>query len=301
MWIPQSVFAFAVSPASIDIYGARNEVIERTVTVVNTSVAEQTYYLATLKFVAGKSSGSPEFIPYETDHSGLPEWISFPVNTVTIPARTKVDVPFKVSIPSGIESGSYFAAVTISTTPSEVVATNGASIEAKTAVLLFVTVSGETIEKLALLDFVTPDDQIQTLHDVSYAFRLQNQGNVVVKPTATITVKDIFNRTVLVKNVNTEEGRVLPGSTRTFSGELETVPDGFLETVFKQFKLFAVGPVKATLSVQYGVNEQTAEISYWMFPWQLLICMAVDVMILILIWKGIVKLKRRLATIRTGG
>ncbi len=300
MWIPQSVFAFAVSPASIEIYGARNEVIERTVTVVNTSVAEQTYYLATIKFAAGKSSGAPEFIPYETDHSGLPEWISFPVETVMIPARTKVDVPFTVTIPSGVESGSYFAAITISTTPSEVVATNGASIEAKTAVLLFVTVSGETIEKLALLDFVTPDGPIQTLHDVSYAFRIQNQGNVVVKPTATVTVKDIFSRTILVKDVNTEEGRVLPGSTRTFSGELETIPDGFLETVFKQFDLFAVGPVTATLSVKNGTDEQSAQIEYWMIPWQLLISMAVDVLILILIWKGIVRLKRRLSTIRTG-
>lgn len=287
VWIPQSVYAFAVSPASIDMYGARNEVVERTVTVVNTSIAEQTYYLATMKFAAGTSSGSPEFIPYETDHSGLPEWISFPVKTVTVPARTKVDVPFTITIPSATESGSHFAAITVSTTPSEVVASNGASIEAKTAVLLFLTVSGETVEKLALLDFVTPDGPVMATHGVSYSFRLQNQGNVVVKPTASIAVTDIFGRTVFVKDANSESGRVLPASTRTFSGELVAVPDGFVETIKQQLAYLAIGPMTATLTVEYGVDVQTMSIRYWSVPWQLLVCFVGASLILILCWKGV--------------
>ncbi len=285
MWIPWNAHAFGVSPATLDLSGSRAETVDGTFTVVNASTAEQTYYLSTLKFGPGEQSGTPAFIPYDVDHSGLPEWIAFPHAAVSVAAQSKADVPFTVRIPSGIESGSYYAAVTVSTTPSELVATNGATVEAKTAVLVFLTVEGETVGKAAVLDFVTPDGPIMTVHDLSYAFRVQNQGNVVIAPKSAIVVKDLFGRTVYTKDGNADAGRVFPGTTRTFSDELIERPSSFIATAQRQWDLFAVGPVTATLLVE-GVDSRLT-IHYWMLPWQLLACFAGALILLKLIWNGL--------------
>lgn len=290
-WIPVRALAFGVSPASLDLSGGRGEIVAGSVAVINGGTAEQTYYLGTLAFVAGEESGAPTFLPSD-DQSGLAGWISFPVREVTVPARTKVDVPFMVTVPSGQASGTYQTAVTVSATPSEVVATNGATIEAKTAVLVFLTVEGETVEKLALLDFVTPgnaDGPLFANHEVSYAYRLQNQGNVAVKPDATITVRDLLGRAVLVADANPSEGRVLPESTRTFTGEIQSAQDGFLHMARAQVSAFAIGPVTATLTVAYGSQTLSSSISYWAFPWQLLVCAAATVIVLVLLWNGVLR------------
>lgn len=291
MWIPCAASAFGVSPATLDLSGARGETIDATFTVINSSTAEQTYYLSTLAFGPNESSGAPEFIPYDVDHSGMPEWIAFPHAVVSIEANAKADVPFRVSIPAGAASGSYYAAVTVSTAPSEIVATNGATVEAKTAVLVFLTVEGETIEKAAVLDFVTPDGPITTIHELSYAFRVQNQGNVVVVPTASIVVTDLFGRTVFTKDANAAGGRVLPGTTRTFTDELIEKPSGFFPTVRKQWFLFAIGPMTATLVVDGADIADGPALHYWIVPWQLLSCIAVGLILLKLIWNGLTRRK----------
>lgn len=285
MWIPWNAHAFGVSPATLDVSGARGESVDGTFTVINPSTAEQTYYLGTLKFGPGEPSGTPAFIPYDVDHSGMPEWIAFPHAVVSIGAQAKADVPFTIQIPSDAESGSYYAAVTVSTTPSDLVATNGASVEAKTAVLLFLTVEGETVQKEAVLDFVTPDGPIMQVHDLSYAFRVQNQGNVVVAPKAYIVVKDAFGRTVFVKDANAGMARVLPGTTRSFTDELIGRPDTFSSMVQKQWNLFAIGPMTASLLVDG--SDTGFVLRYWMVPWQLLACFAGGLVLLKLIWNGL--------------
>jgi hypothetical protein len=302
LWIPHRALAFAVAPGIMEISGKRGDTIERTIAVINNSTAEQTYYLGALKFVPGEGSGSPEFIPFEVDHSGLPEWLVFPVKEVAIPPRTKVDVPFQVVIPQGAASGSYFAAVTVSTAPHEIVETNGASIEAKTAVLLFLTVEGETVEKLALLDFTSEaDGRIVSDLSVPYQYRLQNQGNVFVKPEASVRLTDIFGRTVLVADGNPDQGRVLPESTRTFEGETASRPDGFVETVRSQLGTLTIGPVTATLTVRYADEELAETFSFWVIPWQLIICAVVLTILLKLIWNGLQRGRDRLGEIETGG
>lgn len=296
LWIPSFVHAFAVAPATLDLSGSRGTSVTGTVAVINNSDAEQTYYLGTLKFAPDETSGGPEFIAYETDHSGMPEWIAFPVTSVSIPSQTKVDVPFTVMVPKDVPSGTYYAAVTVSLTPSEIVASNGATIEAKLAVLVFLTVGGETIEKLALLDFVTPgnaDGPLFSNHEVSYAYRLQNQGNVAVVPSARITVRDVFGRKILASDANPSGGRVLPESTRAFYGEIVPAAEDFFTVARQQASSFAIGPVTATLAVTYGSETLSSSISYWAFPWQLLVCFAVLVVLMKLVWNGLTRKKTK--------
>jgi hypothetical protein len=268
LWMPSYAGAYAVSPTSLDMDARRGEAVEETVAIINNGAAEQTYYLGTMAFVPDETSGVPQFIQNSEDRFGMSGWISFPISELSIPAWTKVDVPFVVTVPNDAPSGTHYAAVTVSTAPSEVVESNGATLEAKTAILAFLTVAGETVEKAVALDFVSPDESV-TAHDVSYAYRVQNQGNVSVIPNARIVATDLFGRTVVDKDANPTGARVLPGTTRTFTGEIAESPSGFFQAASAQWSTFAVGPVTMRLVVENVDTSGLPPVRYLMFPWQL--------------------------------
>jgi len=300
LWMPFRALAFAIAPATLDLSGKRGETIKDSIAVINNGSAEQTFTLGAIKFAPGESS-TPSFIPFETDHSGLPEWIAFPVRTVTVPANTKVDVPFTVTIPQDVPSGTVYAAITVSTSSSNAIATNGATIAAKMASLLFVSVEGETIERFALLDLVTSssaDGPFELARQ--FVFRVQNQGNVVSVPTGTITLVDAFGRTIASQPINEDGGRVLPMTTRSFSGTIGPQPSGFVDTVRSQISSFAIGPVTATLTVVAGTQTVTKSFSYWTIPLHLILTAAMAVVLLLALWKLLSRVRDRLGRIRAG-
>ncbi|MBU0646504.1 hypothetical protein KJ611_03475 [Patescibacteria group bacterium] len=288
---PFSAQAFSVAPGIVEISSDRGQTIETSISLINIADTAITVYLSKQKFEPNESSGAPKFIPYDDNHSGLVDWLQFPADRITVEARTKVDVPVSIVVPNDIPSGGYYGAAVFSEAPHEIVATNGASINAKTAVLLLLTVNGETDAKIALLDFTSPQaGSLVSLPSGEFTYRLQNQGNVHVQPQGTIILKDILGRIVSVANPNPAEGRVLPNSTRTYTGQFGPEENGgFVQTVKTQWQNFALGPVKAVLDLSYGSNQQvlTSELSFWVLPWQLLITILVIVLILGLALKGL--------------
>jgi len=294
--MPSLVHAFAVSPAVIELSGARGELVETTVTIINTKTADQTFYLQAIKFAPREDSGEPQFIPYDEDHAGLPEWLSFESNRVNILAQSRVDVPVRIRIPDDAPSGGYYAAAVVSDAPFDIVATNGATVSAKMAVLILLTVEGETIESLALLDFVSPDGPLLTQPGFGYTYRVQNQGNVHVAPEGTIALRDVFGRLVAVSDANPTGSRVLPATTRSFAGEFGSEERmSFLDAVAQQMQSFAIGPVEATLELSYAEEGKVVSdpIRFWFFPWQLLLVVLLAVSALIAIHRTYLSLLRK--------
>lgn len=263
--------AASLSPTLLEIDGSRGEVIDQTIQIINTQETEQMYFTGVLKFESSSDSSTPSFIPYDEDHSGLPEWIHFPVSEIRVPARTRVDLPVQIVIPSDVNSGGYYAAITVSNAPSDVVATNGAIIEAKTAVLVLLTVSGDTRYKAGLLDFTSEQfGEVNTSIAGTYEYRIQNQGNVHIQPKGTIRFTDVFGRNLLEVDANEAIGRVLPGTTRTYSVE---VPES---------KIMAFGPVNVELDIDYGGTERLSE-NRTMWLWKPLVVVSVLLIICLVI------------------
>lgn len=278
--IPVMTQAASLSPAVLELRAQRGEVLEETITVINTRATEQTYFLGIMQFEAQEDGESPLFIPYSGDLKGLPaedlvDWIVLPFSEFRIPANSKGDVPLKITIPADVLSGGYYAAITVSQSPSELVADNGAVVEAKTAALVLLTVEGETKEHLELLDFSSPTSVKSTLSG-TYSFRLQNQGNVHVSPKGDLILRDVFGRELIRKPANELNGRILPSSTRTYEIVLEN-SNGLMDMLKSQMLLFAIGPISAELNLTYGSTDQaiTAATPFWYFPWQLLICVVI--------------------------
>jgi len=239
--LPSLAGAVSISPAIIELSGARGTSVASQVNVQNTGDQDQTYYLETIKFAARENSGAPLFISPSVDRSGLPEWIALSKTRVTVKARSKATVPFTVAVPSDVPSGSENAAIVISDTPFDIVASDGAILQTRAAVLVLFTVTGETVAKAGLLDFRTVfgGDTGPYSGEAAYRFRVQNQGNVYLAPIGTVTLTDAFGRVVGRVDVNAEGGRVLPGMTRSYEGRF-------------RLTAFAIGPITAVLKVNYA-------------------------------------------------
>ena len=290
--LPHSMHAAAVSPAMIDLEGARGEAVTSTFAVINTQATDQTYYLDTLSFQAKDESGEPKFLTEDTTNN-LSQWVSFPVEHIVVPAKSKVDVPFSVQIPADVSSGSYQTAITVSSAPAEVVATNGAIIEAKTATLVFLLIKGETTKKVALLDFVSGGKWIQSDLHQTFTYRMQNQGNVYAIPTGKIVLKDVFGRQLKIVDANETKQRVLPATTRSFQ-TTDQKPIGFLDVLRDQANYFSIGPVTATLSVNFGdgfdsIQETT---QFWYVPYPLILTVLLFVGLMVIGYQILSKHKK---------
>lgn len=279
--MPVATNAAALTPAIMEITAERGEVVEQTLTVINAKAIDQTYFLGVMKFEPSAEGGIPKFIPFEEDHTGLPEWIQLPFSEFVVKKNSKQEVQYTVSIPSDVKSGGYYAAVTVSESPSDLVADNGAIVEAKTAALVLLTVSGAIEEKLALLEFKTTFGRSKSNVDGPYEFRLQNQGNVHVTPSGAVSVKDIFGRIVAKFDANPTSSRVLPNSTRQFVTGSE-MQNNLYKILKDQMRIFAIGPMVAELALIYGESEQTitSSFGFWYVPWQI---MVTDVLLIVLI------------------
>ena len=279
--------AAAISPSTFELSSVRGQEVEASFAILNTSASEQVYFLDLLEFTPTEETGTPQFAQKDSE-DGLTSWIHFPIEEIPVPAQSRVDVPFNILVPDDVPSGGYYASITVSTAPTDVVATNGAIIEARTAILLFLTNEGETVESLQLLDF-TGDQNQTTLPYGTFTFRLQNQGNVHVTPSGVIRLRGMFGNTIATLDANSAEGRVLPASTRAFTVEYQEEAS-FMEAVGFQLSHLIMGPVTAELTLSYGMEGAIAtQTAFWVFPWQLISVLVGGVLLLAVMFKWLQK------------
>ena len=291
---PFCMQAAAVSPATLDLVGNRGETVDSSFTVINAQSTDQTYFFDTLSFSAKDNSGEPQFANKKTTDE-LAKWIQFNSDQIVVPAQSKADIPFSIHIPADASSGSFQSAITVSGAPSEIVATNGAVVEAKTAILVFLTVNGDTIKKAALLDFTSNAQKMQSNLNQTLTFRIQNQGNVYFVPTGRVEMRDMFGRLLYQTIVNEDKSRVLPNLTRSFTTSVIDQSKGWITTIQNQASIFAMGPITTTLHLNPGDGFQPIQStsSFWYVPYQLLATLLVAIAILLLGYYSLSKRKRK--------
>jgi LPXTG-motif cell wall-anchored protein len=138
-----------------------------------------------------------------------------------------------------------------------------------------VRVPGQITEKANVEEFKTDRKIYFSAKDVVINARISNLGNVHVKPVGTVKVKNIFGREVGNLVFNEQRGNVLPESIRRFTNNWH---GGWL----------SVGPFKTTISATYGqeAKQLTAELSYWIIPWWLMVVLGVIILTLgYIIWR----------------
>jgi hypothetical protein len=300
--IPFSAQAITVSPPRLELEGDPGTTIESEFKVTNESSVSQNYYTQVENFEAKDESGNPQFVQTK---EGLAIWTGV-TSSVTVAPNEEKTIPFSIRIPRNAEPGGYFASIFVRTTPPPT-GSGEVSVGARLGTLVLLRVNGEIREGVDILEFGTKDkNHIFNSLPIEFYYRFQNRGADRVKPSGDVLIKDIFGLKAKVLSANPQEGSVLPQSIRRFSmawitgggGQEDAttevvphIPGGFLSEARYQLSHFAVGMYTAKLDITFGQNNNNAQSSFrfFVFPWQLLSIVIGGGIILIIVFRFLLK------------
>lgn len=265
-----------------------------------------TLSLRVVDFTYSNDGGTPKLFLSPTAPQttwSLKPFMKIP-DSVTIPAGATKKIPVDVSIPKGHGAGGYYSAIVYSSGDS-----NGGNVglSASGVTLVFTTIPGKVKEHLALTH-LGAYHAIDASHPhggyMSFAsgqpdmigYTMKNSGNVTEQPAGTITLKNIFGKSIAINNINPQGSLALIGQTRTFTpciklhsqGNSDVAVQGTQSDVCDNPHLWP-GYYSVHLDAFYGQNgNQTQEVIgngwFWYLPtWFLIVCALV---LLVLIYVG---------------
>lgn len=276
--------AITISPILFDADMDPGQVKQGSINVQNDTNQVQTYYASTQNFVGKGEEGQQEFL-VEKDVTGLAQWIKLEKDSVTLEPGKSHEFKWAIELPKNAEPGGHYAAVFFAMQPKD---DNGSNvgIGGRTGVLFLVNVSGNiresaSIESFKLMNSSDTEKAKSTslINNLPAYFetRMKNSGSVHLKLEGNVVIKNIFGSTVGTVPANPANGRVLPDGIRkyrTMWGPKDTVEgDGFMAGLKREWKGFALGKYTAELDAKYGSQQQPlkASVSFWVFPWRIML------------------------------
>ncbi|MGH7197013.1 MAG: hypothetical protein ACREGJ_04615 [Candidatus Saccharimonadales bacterium] len=262
--------AFSISPPLVDLKADPGQTVTAKVKLTNVSADELLIKTQFNDFGAKNETGEPNIIfddTQSTDYS-LRHWIASAEPFKLASKETKT-LEFPINVPKDAEPGGHYAVVRFTGTAAAA-EQNGVELSASIGLLVLLQVSGEIKEEASLLDFytATPKELNRTgffeTAPISFVQRVQNSGNVHIKPTGTVEVINMFGQKVATLRVNGDPSNakdqprsVLPDSVRRFD---QTLSDAWM-----------FGRYEAKLKMTYGQSGTPVEstITFWVVPHKL--------------------------------
>jgi hypothetical protein len=281
--------ALSISPIRYEVSGDPGQVLEENLSLRNETTAPETYYPEYYNFEAQGETGVPQFVHPK---DGLGTWMAAPAGVTLAPGDSQT-VVFVISIPKDAVPGGYFGAILYGTTPPSLRGTSGLAVSTETGPLVLLRVNGDIKESASLSEFKVKNDQhFFTALPVEMYYRFQNTGGDRTEPTGTLVMKNVLGIKVKTEDANPVQGNVLPGQIRRIDlawqksdapGDYAYASRGFFSQIGYEWKNFAFGYFTAHLNLSYGTNSAqsaNAKVSFFVFPWQLLIVLILGVFIL---------------------
>jgi hypothetical protein len=263
--------AFSISPPLVELNANPGQTVTTKIKLTNISNDELLIKVQFNDFGAKNETGEPEIIFDDTKSNSysLRSWIVSP-DPFKVKSKETKTVEFPIKVPADAEPGGHYATIRFTGTSSQV-EDSGVALSASIGALVLMQVSGDIKEDGNIVEFFSANSQFASSNffesaPIGFVERIKNGGNVHLKPTGTIEVKNMFGATVATLRVNGDPNdtknppkSILPQSIRRFE-----------QTLTGQW-LF--GPHTATLKISYGQNgrELTATTSFWVIPYKLII------------------------------
>lgn len=294
------VSAMTISPVRYEIQGNPGETLTKEMTIINNGSDTVKYYSSFANFEAQGETGSASFVTPKDD---IGTWMMTDEFVSLIPGEQKT-VAFTVKIPMNAEPGGHFGVIFWGTAPENSSGDKQVSVTAKTGLLVLLSVSGDVKQGGGLLSYTTENSKFwYNSLPISFIYRFQNDGGDRLKPLGLIKIKSFGLITTNKLNANPANGNILPNSTRKFNVDWAkythpkdyVAPTGvakkFFDTAIYQWKNFAVGLFSANLNLTYGLQSQVVnkKVFFFVFPWQMLICLIVIFTIVYIIGRFLLK------------
>lgn len=254
--------------------------------VVNTNANDIHVHAEVMGFAASDDQGHGNFIPLDQlagDQDALANWVTVSNPTVTVPHGGAADVPFSIVVPPNASPGGHYAGILIGTgSPTPQPGVSQVGVSSFVSALIFVQVSGNLVESANITQFSTSKSSYQT-PDIQFAVRVENDGNVHVRPVGMIQIYNAFGkqRGEVPINETGNLGYVLPSSSREFDVEWLGQPS-----------LLDIGPYTAVLSLAYGENGTKSisrTIGFWILPIDQIVEVGFATLFVVLLFMFIVK------------
>lgn len=260
--------AVTISPLNFELNSNPGDTVSNIVRVYNDLDSEINVNMEVQDFVAAGEKG--QVLVKGSEKSGtysLANWVSLTPQAFTLAPRSSQMVEFTVKIPTGGEPGGHYASILASISSS---ATGGGiGINQKVGALLLLSVAGEVVENLELVEFM-PDAAFTEYGPEKLTVKFRNDGTVHLKPRGFVLVKNMLGNEVA--KLDLPQLNVLPQSAREVD-----IP---LKDVGRQF-----GRYEATLAAIYGAtNEPLSAITvYWVIPYKLLAVYGTIILVLLIL------------------
>ncbi|MFD9729698.1 WxL protein peptidoglycan domain-containing protein [Streptomyces sp. NPDC059072] len=195
--------------------------VDDSVTILNSSDKELTFQIFATDAVNTPSGGAFALLPAETKPKDVGTWIALPpetASTVTVPAKSRKDVPFTVKVPADATPGDHVGGIVALNTAVEGIQQEGkvqVGVRRSVGARLYFRVPGPLTPGLSVED-VKVDRSAPLLPWVKDAratitYTLVNRGNVVVDPKVTVSAEGLFGRSVLDRPARELKLALLPG------------------------------------------------------------------------------------------
>lgn len=294
---PISIFAqttegIEIKPGVIEDRVSPGDIYHFTLTVKNLSGAEQTFNVVKQDISGQDDSGRPIFAP-EGQATGyeLSTWITASENFVKLGQGESKSVAFTVHVPKEAAPGSHFGGVFFSA-KSPKTDTSGAAIGIQVGSVISLRINGDTTEDARLREFST-ERMVYDSANVNFNVRVENLGNVLLRPHGLIDITDMRGKKVSTVTVNDTAAPVFPGTNRRY------VPAWAYDS-------FAIGRYQAVLSLVYGEDGRktvSSITSFWVLPIKPIVTiLAVLLGLMVALYVGIrVYIRRRLQEMGVDG
>jgi hypothetical protein len=254
-----------ISPTLVELNAARGGTYNIKLKLRNVTVSDLVYKVSVDDFSSSDETGSPHIIL----DSKLPATASIKTWVVTasqftLNSHKSTVVDAQIIVPDNAEPGGHYGVLSFSGVAPEVEST-GVGLSASAGVLILVRVDGDITEKASLSSFYSAKDNKQSFFfengPITLVTRIKNEGNIHVKPSGNIELRDMFGGLVTSLPINKQEPKsnVLPDSIRRFDSKFD--------------KKWMVGRYTANLTLGYGVKGQaiTSTISFWVIPYKIIL------------------------------
>lgn len=275
-------FALQVTPSPLIATIQPGKVSTLELRINNTGTQKESYKMALRSFSVNVDTGKVDLkddTPKEASN-----FVSFEQPTFSLEPGQWMNQRIMVDTPA--DAGfSYSFAIMVLRDETAAAASGGAAIQGSVAVFALLNVDRkDATRKLDVVEFSSSKKVYEYL-PAELSLKIKNTGNTIIAPGGNIFIARRYTDTDHIKllPVNEAGGYIVPGSSRTLSVDwsdgfpVHTTKDGVSKLSWDISKLsqLRIGKYSAKAIVIYddGARDIPVEavVSFWVFPWKLML------------------------------
>jgi len=293
--LAQSALSIGVSPTSKVIKVSPGDVFSDEIVFWNLSETADTYYIYIRGFRQIENQPGTAIILTDEEESkalySASKWITVDKESMYLEPNKNTKLRYTINVPRDITNGEYNAQIfLISESEGGAQGTmTFANLAAGTPILL--QVGDEFVENAELLRFMA-DKKTYERVNVDFLTQIKNLGDTHITPAGEIVIENIFKQEVARIPFNRNRQSLLRDNLGNYIDNWSQ--SGYISPA----KMLTIGPMKAKLLVTYrsmqpGFATLSAETTFWIIPWKLIIAICVVLLTGIIIFVSKKKIQRR--------